>query len=108
MSEKSLSEVDIRGLVAGRGFFPSPPHWEDEIIYFLMLDRFSDGRENVTTPAFTPADTGNAVRTDADAAAWREAGTKFVGGNLTGLESKLGYLKRLGVTVVWISPVFKQ
>jgi glycosidase len=32
----------------------------------------------------------------------------FVGGNLAGVESKLGYLKRLGVTVLWISPVFKQ
>jgi glycosidase len=27
---------------------------------------------------------------------------------LKGLESKLGYLKRLGVTAIWVSPVFKQ
>ncbi|HXJ80221.1 MAG TPA: alpha-amylase family glycosyl hydrolase, partial [Candidatus Methylomirabilis sp.] len=88
--------------------------------YFLMLDRFSDGREDryrdlegnlVTTgatPLFTAADNGNAVTTDANAARWREAGTRFVGGTLSGLETKLGYLKRLGVTAVWISPVFKQ
>ncbi|MBY0431157.1 MAG: hypothetical protein K2Q10_08165, partial [Rhodospirillales bacterium] len=29
-------------------------------------------------------------------------------GTLKGLESKLGYLARLGVTALWISPVFKQ
>jgi glycosidase len=27
---------------------------------------------------------------------------------LKGLKSKLGYLRRLGVTAIWISPVFKQ
>jgi glycosidase len=31
-----------------------------------------------------------------------------VGGTLKGLESKIGYLKRLGVTALWISPIFKQ
>jgi glycosidase len=48
------------------------------------------------------------VKTEADAAHWREAGTKYVGGTLKGLESKIGYLKRLGVTALWISPIFKQ
>src|SRR5262249_54114726 len=39
---------------------------------------------------------------------WRDAGTRFAGGTLPGLESKLGYLHRLGVTAIWISPIFKQ
>jgi glycosidase len=120
MPERSLTELDLRALVTARQYFPSPRHWEDEVIYFLLLDRFSDGRENryrdnqghlVTdgaTPPFTPADNGNAVRTEAGAVRWRAAGTRFVGGTLSGLESKLGYLVRLGVTAVWISPVFKQ
>lgn len=29
-------------------------------------------------------------------------------GTLKGLESKIGYLKRLGVTAIWVSPIFKQ
>src|SRR5262249_22803654 len=101
MPEKSLSELNLGALKANRQYFPSPTHWEDEVIYFLMLDRFSDGRENgcrdnlgnVTTgdtPLFAPADNGNAVRSEADAARWRQAGTRFVGGTLAGLESKLG------------------
>ena len=120
MPEKSLAELDLEALGAARQYLPSPRHWEDEVIYFLMLDRFSDGRETryldltgrlvtdgVTLP-FTPADNGNAVTTEADAARWRDAGTRFVGGTLSGLLSKLGYLKRLGVTAVWVSPIFKQ
>jgi len=89
------------------------------VLYFLLVDRFSDGREDgyrnasgdvVTgaTPVFTSADDANAVGTEAEAATWREAGGRFVGGNLPGLRSKLGYLKRLGVSAVWVSPVLKQ
>ena len=79
MAEKSLRGLHLSALARGRIFFPSPQHWEDEIIYFLLVDRFSDGREdrfrgndgNVvttgSTPLFTPADNGNAVTSDADA-----------------------------------------
>lgn len=50
-------------------------------------------------------------RTDAykaDHKDWADEGDKWLGGTLKGLKSKIGYLKRLGVTTVWISPVFKQ
>lgn len=120
MAEQSLSEIDLAALVRQRDYMPSPRHWEDEVLYFLMLDRFSDGNENLyrdiqgnlvrtgTTPLFTAADNGNAVRNEDDAARWRTAGTRFVGGTLAGLRSKLGYLKRLGITAIWVSPIFKQ
>ena len=39
---------------------------------------------------------------------WREAGARWVGGTLKGLTSKIGYLQRLGVTAIWVSPIFKQ
>lgn len=117
--EKSLRELNFDHLT-DRPFFPSPAAWEDEVLYFLMLDRFSDGRENhyhdnqgqlVTTgqtPIFTSQDAGNAVQTEADRQQWIDAGSRFVGGTLAGLESKIGYLKRLGITAIWISPIFKQ
>jgi len=120
MAEKSLREIDLHALTTNRSFFPSPDHWEDQVIYFLMVDRFSDGKENLfrdnqgntvatgTTPPFDPSANGNAVGNDQDAARWRDAGKVFVGGRLAGVESKLGYLQRLGVTAVWLSPIFKQ
>lgn len=116
---KSLRELDFRALT-NRSYHPSPIAWEDQVLYFLLLDRFSDGNEagflgndgvpvpGGTTPAFVAADAGNAVQTDADAERWREAGTQFVGGTLRGLAGKMGYLKRLGVTAIWLSPIFKQ
>src|SRR5438132_892110 len=119
MAEKSLREIDLAALTA-RPFFPSPVHWEDQVVYFLMVDRFSDGQENLfhandgslvttgTTPPFDPPANGNAIQTAADAARWRDAGLRFVGGTIAGLATKIGYLKRLGVTAVWLSPIFKQ
>ena len=119
MSEQSLAEIDWVALT-GSAFHPSPAAWEDEVFYFLLLDRFSDGREQgyrgndgevVTdgeTPLFGPADAGNAIRTEDEARHWRESGGRWAGGTLQGLTSKLGYLRRLGVTAVWVSPVFKQ
>jgi glycosidase len=120
MSEKALTEIDLAALTAGKTYFPSPAHWEDEVIYFVLVDRFSDGKEagyrdnagalvtTGTTPLYTPAANGNAVSTPAAAQAWRNAGNTFVGGTLDGARTKLGYLHRVGVTALWISPIFKQ
>jgi len=93
---------------------PSPSAWADEVLYFLLVDRFSDGREGGVrgltgpTPPLRPGDEGNAVSTEADAAVWRAAGALWVGGTLAGVRSKLGYLAGLGVTALWISPVLRQ
>lgn len=119
MVEKRLAELDFVDL-RDRTFTPSPTAWEDQVLYFLMLDRFSDGQEqgyhdndgdvvtHGSTALFQPGDENNAVLTEQDAQHWRDAGGTWVGGTLKGLESKIGYLKRLGVTAIWISPLFKQ
>src|SRR5262249_50355277 len=40
--------------------------------------------------------------------AWLRAGGGWQGGTLKGLRSNLGYLRRLGITALWVSPVFRQ
>jgi glycosidase len=93
---------------------PSPPHWEDQLLYFLLLDRFSDNQEaGITAGGTTPlyndaADRGNAITNAADAAAWQSAGGTWAGGNLQGVLSKIPYLKGLGISTIWISPLLKQ
>ena len=120
MPIQSLAELHLNELIQGRTFTPSPTAWEDQVLYFLLVDRFSDGNEKGyrdlngnlvntgATPLFQPADALNAVQTSADATRWRNAGSGYVGGRLAGVTSKLGYLKRMGVTALWLSPVFKQ
>src|SRR5574342_407553 len=120
MTPKRLAELNWTPLLKQR-FHPSPPAWEDQVLYFLLPDRFSDGKERGyrdlagntvqegTTPLFNRAeDFENAIRIPADAQNWRDSGGRFVGGTLKGLASKLGYLRRLGVSAIWVGPIFKQ
>ena len=116
---QTLADIDFVSLTQGP-FHPSPAAWEDQVFYFFLLDRFSDGNEagvrdstgnpvtSGTTPLLHAAQHGNAIGSEADAARWRGAGARFVGGTLRGAMSKLGYLKRLGISALWVSPVFKQ
>ena len=119
--EKRLRDIDFRFLVDNRKFHPSPASWADEVLYFLFLDRFSDGREQggfgdidgnpvdadtgaEATPLFNlQADSGSADRDS-----WFEAGKRWCGGTIAGMKSKLGYLSRLGISAIWVSPVFRQ
>jgi glycosidase len=113
--EKSLLDIDFASLTRGP-FTPSPAAWEDQVLYFLMLDRFSDGNEKGSyadtssrpvdtgaTPLYRPEDEG---RVDYDT--WFRAGGGWQGGTIKGLIDKLGYLRRLGVTALWVSPPFRQ
>ena len=125
--ERRVQDVDLQAYSNGP-HHPSPGSWQDQLLYFLMLDRFSDGHERGTfvdangqtrdafrdnagarvnrgaTPLFNFA--VDAYR--ADRGTWAAAGGTWCGGTLKGLRSKLGYLRRLGITAIWISPVFKQ
>jgi glycosidase len=84
---------------------PSPADWRDQILYFLLPDRFSDGRED-QRPLFDRG-TPEQFRVP-DKRAWMEAGRNFQGGTLKGIASKLGYLQALGVTALWLGPVWRQ
>ncbi len=121
LTQKRLADIEIKQVIAAHGEYKiSPWAWEDQVLYFLMLDRFSDGneteyRDNANnmdsgkgTKLFTSGDNGNAIKDEASAEKWRKAGTGWCGGTLKGLEQKLGYLSRLGITAIWISPIFKQ
>lgn len=70
--------------------------FRDETIYFLMTARFYDGDKMNNIHADHDADVGN---TDADPA-WR--------GDFKGLIEKLDYIKALGFTAIWITPVVEN
>ena len=87
--------------------FPSPEDWRDEIIYSLIVDRFSDGKES-TRPLYNPKKHKNNALIEDGGKKWAEEALKHQGGTFNGVKSKLSYLKKLGVTAIWLSPVFKQ
>jgi glycosidase len=98
----SLSQINLtpRGHV-----HPSPIDWRDQTLYFLLPDRFSDGGE-AERPLYTPTPPNQYLT--ADKTAWMAAGKQFQGGTLNGIRSKLDYLQTLGITTLWIGPIWRQ
>lgn len=87
--------------------FPSPANWQDEVIYLLIPDRFSDGME-CSRPLLDRADPAAVQAARVDPAAWGESGyRRFQGGTLKGVTSQLDYLHKLGVTTLWLGPPWK-
>jgi glycosidase len=116
MAHTKLADIDFKQYLQSSPF-PSPVAWEDQVFYFLLVDRFSNAQEagyldvagnvvNGSIPLFSSNDDGNAVKADAEK--WRNSGGGWVGGTIKGVTSKIGYLKRLGITALWVSPVMKQ
>ena len=73
-----------------------PP--EDEVIYFLLPDRFANGDASNDRGGLT----GDRLSTGYDPA---DPGF-YHGGDLRGLTGRLDYLQGLGVTALWIAPIF--
>lgn len=107
--------AEVRALlaraVAHQGYTPSPADWRDEVLYFLLPDRFSDGREPsrplLTRARIVELRTAES-RPDINWREWATSGRAWQGGTLAGIRGRLDYLGGLGVTALWIGPVFKQ
>lgn len=89
-------------------YYPSPADWRNEIIYFFLPDRFSDGGEagRAVFDAENPeANRPAGFRWDEWAAS---GGGRYQGGTIAGAATKLDYIRDLGATTLWVGPVFKQ
>ncbi|WP_245929201.1 alpha-amylase family glycosyl hydrolase [Agarilytica rhodophyticola] len=66
------------------------PDWRDQVIYFLMIDRFADG---------------DASNNDQGAGVYNPAReSHYSGGDLKGIINNIPYIKNLGATAVWTTP----
>ncbi|MFC7721249.1 alpha-amylase family glycosyl hydrolase [Nonomuraea recticatena] len=95
-------------MAGAAGLPPLPSDWRDEVIYFLLPDRFSDGREG-ERPLLDRSDLWAARPQGWRWDRWARSGReRYQGGTLSGVASRLEYLDDLGVTALWIGPVWKQ
>lgn len=87
--------------VAGRAQ-GAPTVVNPEMIYFVMLDRFANGdptndagsagfSANLNQTGYLPSDPGY-----------------FHGGDLKGLTDQIAYIKSLGFTAIWVTPIVRQ
>jgi neopullulanase len=66
----------------------------DDVIYLIMPDRFDDGDRTNDFPSSGAYDL-NSPRA-------------YHGGDLRGIQQRLPYLKDLGVTTIWITPIYQN
>ncbi|HJS25389.1 MAG TPA: alpha-amylase family glycosyl hydrolase [Pyrinomonadaceae bacterium] len=65
----------------------------DDVIYLIMIDRFTDGDTSNNAPKDSPPEAND-----------RGNPRGFHGGDLRGVINQLPYLKELGVTALWLTP----
>ena len=80
--------------------FPAParkpdPVGPDDIIYLIMPDRFADG------------DPSNNEVAGGDRMLDRTSPDAYHGGDFEGIRQRLPYLKDLGVTAIWLTPIYR-
>jgi alpha-amylase len=90
----SIQQIDLTP-IAGKAYFSIDRDWREEVIYFLLTDRFHDGVARASVSG-----------------AQRSAGfatpNTFYGGTLRGITSHLDYIAGLGCSAVWLAPVFEN
>lgn len=64
--------------------------WQDEIIYFIMIDRFNNGD----------------ISNDYDVN--RDDPEAYHGGDFRGIINKLDYIKDMGFTALWLTPIVQN
>jgi len=66
----------------------------DDVLYLLMPDRFANGDTTNDRPSKSPDILD------------RSKGRYYHGGDLAGVREKLPYLKSLGITAIWLNPLY--
>ena len=88
---KPESELDLEFL------YTRDIEFRQETIYFIVVDRFYDGDP-------TNNEGPNPELYDPEGKDWG----RYWGGDLQGVIDKLDYLKDMGVSAVWLTPLFEQ
>jgi neopullulanase len=69
---------------------------QEDVIYLIMPDRFANGDPSNDEPAEAPGSHN------------RSKPRAYHGGDLLGIQNHLPYLKDLGVTTLWLTPIVKN
>jgi glycosidase/PKD repeat protein len=98
-SRLSTAEADFNA--SGHSRMPSPNTWSDQVVYQIQVDRFNNGD--------TSNDGLNIGQYQQDHRFTDQKGMQDYrhGGDLQGIINRMDYLKDLGVTALWVTPVLK-
>ena len=94
----SIIAMSLLGASPAADYRQRPP--ENEIIYFVLPDRFENGDPTNDRGGLK----GDRLQTGYDPT----AKGFFHGGDLAGLTKRLDYIQGMGATAIWFAPIFKN
>ncbi|HEK19018.1 MAG: alpha-amylase [Mucilaginibacter sp.] len=95
---KSIKDIDLSSKPGKEYWMNCHREWREEFIYFLLVDRFHDNKKRQSME-FEVRHSGFGEE--------KQLG-KSCGGTIRGITDHLDYIKELGCTAIWLSPVFKN
>ncbi len=91
--------------------YKTPDWWKESICYQIFPDRFYNGNENGEflgdRSDIIKRNWGDQPFYKAEQFGGEYLANDFFGGNLLGIEKKLPYLKELGISSIYLNPIFK-
>lgn len=91
--------------------YETPEWWRTGVCYQIFPDRFFNGNENGgflgERTDIIKRNWGEEPFYKAEQFGGKYLANDFFGGNLVGIEKKLPYLKELGITCIYLNPIFK-
>lgn len=105
LSDKSESKFT---LLVHSPTLSTPDFMKGGVMYHIFVDRFCRGEGEVTLHGHLNENWEKGIPQYAKKAGDPLSNDIFFGGNLWGVIEKLPYLKRLGVSIIYLSPVFES
>ncbi|ULQ60873.1 hypothetical protein K7I13_06305 [Brucepastera parasyntrophica] len=84
------------------GTTAASPEWQDQIIYFVVTDRFYNGNTS------NDRDTTELPTYDERVPIAGQPDSGYNGGDFAGIQQKLDYIQGIGATTVWLTPPVKN
>lgn len=95
-------EAELAFTQNGQPRYPSPNFWGDETIYEIMIDRFNDGDSSNNFSLISEAQRNQGLSRNRGIEAYHH------GGDLKGITKRLDYLADLGISAIWVTPIFEN
>ena len=91
--------------------YKTPQWWRESVCYQIFPDRFSNGKGDGgflgNRHGIIKRNWGDVPYYKAEQFGGKYLANDFFGGNLLGIEKKLPYLKSLGISSIYLNPIFK-
>lgn len=95
---KTVTELKLTPKSGKKYWHNCHREWREEFIYFVLVDRFHDSKKR-NSLEFANGHSGFGDEQQLQ---------KSCGGILRGIIEHIGYIKNLGCTAIWLSPVFQN